>query len=272
VIDGDRIKAEAKAGRMGQQLIALAVKNAADFTFRALIPEDEAAYPRATNELAKRRPAWEAADLIPNERRRVGRADWACEIYGATRWCDTFTPRQLLAIITIIDCLRETVQRAEWEVGHRAAEAIQTYLALAVDKVADYNSRQCSWHATRQIIRNAFARHDLGMRWSITEFDASRNLIPWVLNQVVDAYSGIAALASTPKAELFGSEGSSPVDRLRFTQGNAAALNTIELGSIRLITVDPPYYDNVNYAECSNYFYVMDETYSRRCVPGTVHQ
>ena len=98
--------------------------------------------------------------------------------------------------------------------------------------------------------------HDLGMRWSITEFDASRNLVPWVLGQVIDAYSGIASLACVPKADLFGPAGSSRVDRLHSTQGKAASLNSIESGSIRLITVDPPYYDNVNYAECSNYFYV----------------
>jgi putative DNA methylase len=263
-IDGDYVKAEAQAGRMDQQLIAVGIKKVGAISFRAPTAEDEAAHFRATKELARRRPVWEAKDLIPNEPRRAGRADWACEIYGATRWCDTYTSRQLLAMVTLVECLEATISEATVEIGNERAAAVRTYLAIAVDKAADYNSKQVRWDSTRDKIVNSFARHDLSMRWSFAEFDASRNLPTWVHGQVVDACTGIASLVAEIPGSLFGPGGKSPGERLSFTSGMAQSLTTIPDASIRCITVDPPYYDNVNYAECSNYFYVwMKRTLGR---------
>jgi putative DNA methylase len=255
-IDGEYIKAEARAGRMEQQLIAVGVKKPGAISFRAPIPADDDGNSRATRELAKRRPAWEAADLIPNEPRRAGRADWACEIYGATRWSDTYTSRQLVAMVTLVQCLEATVSEATAELGRERAIAVRTCLAIAIDKAADYNSKQVRWDSTRDKIVNSFARHDLSMRWSFAEFDASRNLASWVHGQVVDACAGIASLLTEIPGSLFGPGGRPPGERLRCTNGMAQSLTAIPDASVRCITVDPPYYDNVNYAECSNFFYV----------------
>ena len=255
-IDGDYIKAEAKAGRMGEQLYAVGTKKSAETTFRAPTVEDECAYERAVKEMQIRRPAWEVAGLVPTEPRREGRADWACEIYGATQWCDTYTSRQLLSMITFVECLQATIDQAMKELGGDRADAVRVYLSVAIDKAADYNSRQIRWDGTREKIVNAFARHDLSMRWSFAEFDASRNLGPWVLDMVANACKEITALLTPLPESLFGPSGTPPVERLRFTNGVAQSLNSINTGTVKCITVDPPYYDNVNYAECSNYFYV----------------
>jgi len=94
------------------------------------------------------------------------------------------------------------------------------------------------------------------MRWSFSEFDTSRNLLPWTISQVADSTKGIVALASSPKGAWFTEDLSQPYERLRLTNGPAQSLSKIKDGQIVCICVDPPYYDNVMYAECSNFFYV----------------
>ncbi len=249
-------KATAKPTEMREQLVAVGIKKQGTFEFRAPNAADEAAVQRAEDEVKKQWSAWDSRGLIPTEPRRVGRADWACEIYGMTRWHDAYTPRQLLSMITLVECLHETVAQAREEIGVERAKSLQVYLAIAVDKASDYNSKQIRWDSTRDKIVNSFARHDLSMKWSFAEFDASRNLAPWVRDQVVDAVSTIGKFLTPPPASLFGPKGTSPVERLRFQTGPAQAMTHVPSGSIRCITVDPPYYDNVNYAECSNYFLV----------------
>lgn len=254
-IDGDYIKREAQAGRMGQQLYAVEVFKGHS-VFRAPAPDDEPTYERALRAVSKLRPQWEAQAVIPSEPRREGRADWACELYGATRWCDTYTPRQLLAMVTMTKVLAEVSEIAVADIGQERARAVRVYLALAIDKAADYNSKQIAWHSSRQVVVHAFARHDLSMRWSFAEFDASRNLCPWAIDQIHDAFLEIAKLSTGPATELLTHNAEAPIKRLRLTTGPAQSLRTMKRGEVTCITVDPPYYDNVNYAECSNYFYV----------------
>jgi adenine-specific DNA methylase len=255
-IDGDYIKQKAQAGEMKEQLVAVGIKKSGEFVFRAPTPADEEAYRKAEVEVKKRWPEWEAKGLIPTEPRREGRADWACEIYGMTRWCDTYTDRQLLGMITVLEILEETVHLIAKEIETERASVMRVILALALDTAAAHNSRQVRWDPTRDKIVNTFARHDLSMRWSFAEFDGSRNLIPWVVFQVEDAYRKMTKLVQPLPGSLFGPGNTPPVERLRFRTGPAQSMTEMPTGSIRCITVDPPYYDNVNYAECSNYFLV----------------
>jgi adenine-specific DNA methylase len=275
-IDGEYIKRKAQAGEMKEQLVAVGVKKTGEFVFRPPALGDEEANRKAEAEMKRRWAEWEAKCLIPVEPRREGRADWACEIYGMTRWCDTYTPRQLLTMTCLVECLHETTAEALKELGSERAKTVQTYLAAAIDIAADYNSRQVRWDSTRIKIANCFARHDLSMRWSFAEFDSSRNLAPYVVFQVEDAYAKLANLARAPSSTLFGHGGTPPINRLNVHVRPAQAMRHIATSSIRCITVDPPYYDNVNYAECSNYFMVwMKRTQDgqhpelfNRCDPG----
>ena len=135
-------------------------------------------------------------------------------------------------------------------------KAIASYLAIVFDKAVNYNSLQGYWDATRRKIAHAFSRHDFAFRYTCCEFDSSANLFPWSLEQVEDAYRGIAKLIVPLHKSLIEKKGSNPIERLQIANGPAQSLNHIHDGSIRCIVVDPPYYDNVMYAECSNFFYV----------------
>jgi len=263
-IDGDYIKAEAQAGRMGEQLFAVAAKRDGGFQFRSPTSEDYSRFEASLQAVEDRSQHWEAGGLIPNEPRRAGRADWCCEIYGMTRWSDTYSPRQLLSMVTMVEVAREvcaeaqaTLTEEDTENADTLIEALHVVLALAIDKAADYNSKQASWDVSRQKVGHAFTRHDLSMRWSFSEFDGAGNLAPWCLDQVFAAVRSMGDLAYQPT--LFGDHSQRPVERLTFTNGPAQQLSEIATGSIRSICVDPPYYDNVNYAECSNYFYVWQK-------------
>lgn len=263
-VEGSYIKAEAQAGRMRQQLYALAIKTSDGLAYRPPGSADLAGVREAEAALAARLPAWQASELVPVEPRREGRADWAAEIYGMTSWVKTFAPRQLLALITIAEALKSTARQIHDEVGAERGRAVTTYLTLALDKAADYNAILSTWESSRQIVKHVFKRHDFGFTWSFGEFDAAHNLFPWVAEQVTDAYSGIAKLAAGAP-ELFRAESSQPV---KVTQGSAGALSFLPDASIRLICVDPPYYDNVMYAECSNFFYVWMKRSLGTLYPG----
>jgi putative DNA methylase len=250
-IDGDYIKAEAQAGQMGQILYAIVTKRRGGFDFRAPTQEDLNAIINAEAALIEKKKFWIANDFIPTELFPEGN-DNRPILYGMPSWSDFFSPRQLLAMGTFTEIQKEIFQEISNELGQDKAKAVSTYLAIMLDKAIIYNNRNCRFDVGRGI-RSNFDRHDYAFVASHAEFDAPTNLMPWVVNQVVDAYRDIAKLISP--AQTFFADGN-PVIEPIITQGSASSLPHIPDNSIDNITVDPPYYDNVQYAELSDFFYV----------------
>ncbi len=260
----DYIKGEAQTGRMGHQLYAVAIKTASGRGFRPPDRADEEAAVAAAAELREHWASWQAQDLIPDETRYVGPADRSAN-YGVTVWHQAFAPRQLLAHITYLRHYLHLQQEIRAEQEPARAEAIAVYLQFILDKGTDRNSLMSRWIPQRQVLANTFDRHDFSFKWSYGEMNL---LCPglgyeWATDQVCDAYVGIANLAAAG-ASLFDPGRTS---QGHVSRGNAAAYRAVPDGSVHLICVDPPYYDNVMYAECADFFYVWQKRGLGRILP-----
>ena len=167
--------------------------------------EDLSAIGRAQTALAERWDDWLAADLIPMEQFPKDTNDQRPNTYGMDRWHKLFAPRQLLAMLTYLETLRELAPEMERDLGKDRAAAVRTYLAIVLDKCANFNAILASWDASRDKVRSVFDRHDLAMKWSFAEMNMAlkdRGAFPWALEQIVDSYKGLCGLVE-PSRPLF---------------------------------------------------------------------
>lgn len=179
-------------------------------------------------------------------------------VYGLDEHWKLFTPRQLTALTTFSELVKEA-QEQVWKDALAAGmaddgvslvdggtgamaygEAVGVYLAFVVDKMADRSSSICSWDSSREGLRNTFGRQAIPMTWDYAESnpfcDSSGsygNMLEWV----------VKVLAELPAGDCAGNA----------IQHDAAVDNG--LSSI-MVSTDPPYYDNIGYADLSDYFYV----------------
>lgn len=258
-VSGEYVKQVAQSEGMGAQLFALCVNRGNGRDFRLPTDEDVAAIGRVEATLAARWGDWTADGLIPVEPINPGNKTNEPRRYGMDGWYKLFAPRQLLAMLTYLESLRELAPEMEWELGRERAAAVRTYLAFALEKCENYNSSLCAWHALRNQIANTFDRHDLSIKWSYAEMNMAhkdKGAFPWVLDQVLDAYEGLCELME-PSRPLFDFPSQvGPTEQVQVTRENAARLSHMPDASIDAVVVDPPYGGNVMYAELSDFFYV----------------
>jgi adenine-specific DNA methylase len=223
--------------------------------FRPPNEQDLAALAEAERRLKERWPEWERQGLIPTENIPEGN-DIRPIAYGMPRWCDLFTPRQLLGHLILVEELNRLKPQILKELGEERGRALVTYLQFAIDKGLDYNSKQTRWEYTRGIVKGTFGRHDFSLKWTFGEmiFSGPNSGAAWALSQVLDAYAGIAELLAPLHEKLRGSP--PPVD---IHCGTAANMDYLPDKSVDLVCMDPPYYNNVQYAELSDYFYVWQK-------------
>lgn len=245
VFDSGYVQGHAQSGRMGQVLYAVAVKDP-KLRFRAPTDADLAALASAEAELARLRPGWERDGILPVVELPVVASDLRPRHYGATRWSDLFAPRQLLAMGILVEELRRLEPEIDQADGEMAT-AIVTLLAFVIDKVANYNSMLSSWIPQRGVLRSVFDRHDFAFKATFAEMPltVAGGGLSWAIRNVLKAARQIAALPSAPQAQP-----------ATVAFGSATNLVDHEDGSITAVVVDPPYYDNVQYSELADYFYV----------------
>ena len=188
VIDGDEVKSQAKGGKMGQQLYAVVYKQTSKVGttkagkdklkavrgYRAPRPEDDVSS-QVEAALVAKRPEWLARNILPSEQfldcyRRNMRD--CIDQYGFDSWTDFFSPRQLLGHCNSVEVFHElTDEIRERNAGNipDLEKAALTYIAVALDKMLNYNAVMVRWHANRELVAGAFDRHDFSFKWSFAE-------------------------------------------------------------------------------------------------------
>jgi adenine-specific DNA methylase len=250
---GDYIREQANTGLLGVMLLAVSgtrpgVKGR---SFREPTVEDVDAITAARRELDRCLPAWEVADLIPSEDVPRGSKTDEPRRMGLTRWRDMFLDRQLLVSGVMLEELQQTITEARGELPQDRTEALALFLAFAFDRAITHNGRLSRWDPTRLKVCNVFERHDFAFKWTCAEFDGAHSLVPWAVNNAVVNHLKISALVADEET-LFSA---ARTVSARVIRGSAAALPLPD-SSVDAVVTDPPYYDNVMYAEVSDYFYV----------------
>jgi putative DNA methylase len=268
-IDSDEIKAQAQAGKMGHQLYAVVykypvqkvvqirgnfvTKTVMERGFRAPRPEDDMSA-LAQGRVDEKMPLWLARNIVPDEEFPPDTNDDRPLQYGSPLWRDLFNARQLLGHCMSVEVFHDMVDAYVKTELDRAAMA---YIALALDKMVNYNAIQVRWHANREVVAGVFDRHDFSFKWSYAEMAP---MIPglgydWAIEQTSKSLRELLELldhSSEGKLAFAAPKKAVPVSV------SCASADTLPLNdaSVDCIVMDPPYYDNVMYAELSDFFYV----------------
>ena len=290
VIDGEEIKRQAREGHMGEQLFAVVYKRRVRTTLKSgsrgrdrwvrdfrtpREADDNSAEIRAW--LEERLPEWEAFDMVPSERFPTTANDDRPIQYGMPLWRDLFSPRQLLCHGTGVEVFREMLE-SDGPAGQlsETRKAAFGYLALALDTLLDYNNRGAVWDITTQRVRHIFSRHDFAFVWSYAEMaplvtgagcDWAIKKTAKCIEELVDLTAREAkASGILPLHGDFQSTDYMPPS-VTVTCKPGDRLDHIPDNSVDAVVMDPPYYDNVMYAELSDFFYVWLKRTAGRVFP-----
>ncbi len=290
VVESAEIKKQAQAGGMGEQLYAVAFKRRVQVPhasgkpkfkwergFRAPSQDDDNS-DMIRARLAEKLPEWEATDIVPNEAFPEGTNDDRPLQYGMPLWRDMFSPRQLLCHGTSVE-----IYRSMLEVDRTAGEltdlrkAAYVYLALSLDTTLNYGNRSCRWDSVTLRVRSIFDRHDFAFCWSYAEmaplgaglgYEWANEKTAKCIEELADlvrpddrmsAIADIGIIAGLPfplepsEARAIPAYVPPPIT---ITCKSGDQLDHIADETVDAVVMDPPYYDNVMYAELSDFFYV----------------
>jgi len=254
-IASEHIYGEANAGRMGARLMAIVAEGTRGRVYLAPTSEHEAAARKA-------KPVWKPEVAMPANPR------WfSPPLYGLTTYGDLFTPRQLVALTTFSDLVGEAMQQVRRDALHAGlpddpkplrdggtgatayAEAVGVYLGCGVSKTTNRANSIALWMPSVQCPGHLFARQAIPMSWDFAEGNTVAGPSGSFDSMVDDTAKSLDYVS------LAGSSGHGA------QEDAAQQQKSID----KIISTDPPYYDNIGYAELSDFFYV----WLRRSLRGT---
>jgi putative DNA methylase len=239
------VRSEGKASRMTERLMAIVAEGSRGRVY--LSPTQE-----MIDIAAKAQPEWKPEHTLP-----VNPRDFKTPNYGMNTFGDLFTSRQLVALTTFSDLVQEARLKAiadaqaacmtddglGIDAGGTGAtaygDAMAVYLASALGKASDYNSSICSWISGGQTMRNTFGRQAIPMVWDFAE----SNIIEDMTGSFLSGVDQVCRVLNRFIPNKFG----------KVVQQDAATQN---ISINKVVSTDPPYYDNIGYADLSDFFYV----------------
>ena len=253
-ITPDYVKAKGNAGEMGQTLIAIAAEGKRS---RIYIAPDEAHIAIAASPQASK-IAGECRDKFLSGETPAKLTGGTCHGYGLNQWGKLFTDRQLVALNTFSDLVhaaRVEIERDAMAAGlsddptplrhggtgaKAYAEALSVYLAFATSKSANRSSTLCTFKTTVECPGDTFGRQALPMTWDYAE------------SNILSGPSGsFESMLRNTVAGLLSNSG--VIGPQGYSQSRDAASQEISEGKV--ISTDPPYYDNIGYSDLSDFFY-----------------
>jgi len=260
-ITSEYIRREAQAGRMGQCLMAIVADGV-----RGRVYLDPTT---GQSEIARSAvPEWKPEVEFFQQALgfRIGN-------YGMTKWSDLYSPRQLVALTTLCDLLQETRDviyadavasgMSDDSIGLESngkgatayAEAVSLYLAFAISKQADLGNTLCAWEPIAQCPRHLFGRQAIPIVWDFAEgnpLGESSGAWTVFVDGISKAFAG--AFSNLPKSIIPGTVCQADACTQKISVGKA-------------VSTDPPYYDNIGYADLSDFFYVWMRRSLREVFP-----
>jgi putative DNA methylase len=240
------VREYAKRVGLGRRLYAVLDIERGIRTYRAPRPEElEGAEDLATVLLDELEEAPDETSPLPDE--KITKSQFRILrslVYGIDSFRGLFNDRQLYVLWSLCEAVRTAhSDMINQGMDPERAAAVATYLGLCVDRIADYNSSFCSWHVSREIVRNTFPRQAIQMVWDYIEIDP--------LGKGSGSWNGAVRWIELAIRHC-STTGAIPASVRR---GNAQEL-TFPDSSFDAVIVDPPYYDSIQYGDLSDFFYV----------------
>jgi putative DNA methylase len=243
----DHVRVEGKAGQMKAQLMAIVAEGRRGRIYLPPNEEHEAIAAKATPR------------DVPDTDLPEQALGFRVQLYGMTKHRDLFTPRQLVALTTFSDLVGEARERVladarqvgmpddgkglnDGDTGRMAyADAVSVYLGCALSRLASYNNTICYWNEKGGSIGQIFARQAIPMSWDFIESNPLEKMSGnWLggIEWVSDVLNALGVGKGCSAVQL---DAAQALPRVKRTP---------------LVATDPPYYDNVGYADLSDFFYV----------------